>query len=279
MVVATAAGHALGRKADLRLRSRELDPVLEEYAGLPVAQRRGELPDPATATLPRRPVPQPPAGGLIVRGYCTYMKESDEGRIVRAKQYYYERNPDRWAAETQSDTLWLTAAEAASLLPKDPQVGEAHEVPAAIQRRFYSTIGIDYMEGSVNSLKPRRTTMTLTVQRVTPDNVAMRLDGYGEVGAPFDERRKDEPKSRGCALRVLGYVNYNRKQQKFDRFDLAGVGRTWGNKMSYVDREIQRGRYTWLYGIACALVDGDTPAERIPPYNLLHYGSAGPYFE
>lgn len=29
---------------------------------------------------------------------------------------------------------------------------------------------------------------------------------------------------------------------------------------------------------ACELVASDTPMDRIPPYNLLHYHSAGPYF-
>jgi hypothetical protein len=34
-----------------------------------------------------------------------------------------------------------------------------------------------------------------------------------------------------------------------------------------------------MYGIACELVTGDSPIDRIPPYNLLHYNGAGPYFE
>ena len=59
---------------------------------------------------------------------------------------------------------------------------------------------------------------------------------------------------------------------------MAGVGRTWGNKMNYVQREVGLDQYPWLYGIACELVTGDAPQDRIPPYNLLHSNSAGPYF-
>ena len=52
----------------------------------------------------------------------------------------------------------------------------------------------------------------------------------------------------------------------------------WGNKMDYVRREITLDDYPWSYGIACELVAGRSPIDLIPPYNLLHYGSAGPYF-
>src|SRR5262249_51753631 len=84
---------------------------------------------------------------------------------------------------------------------------------------------------------------------------------------------------RGCELRVLGRVRYDRKKQAITRFDVAGVGRAWGNKMDYIHREVRLDRYPWTYGIVWELVTGDTPQDRIPPYNLLHYNSTGAYFE
>jgi hypothetical protein len=206
------------------------------------------------------------------------MHAGDDGKIDRTKRFYYKENPDAWAAETQSDMLWLTEAEWKSMIPADPKVGDQIEVPAPIQQRFYSTIGIDYMEGSVNSLAPRDTEMTLTVERVTPDLVAMRLDGYGRMGKEFAADSREKANTRGCELRVLGVVNYNRKVEKIVRFDVVGVGKAWGNKMDYIRREIRGEDYPWMYGIACELVTGHSPIDRIPPYNLLHYGSAGPYF-
>ena len=234
--------------------------------------------DPAKAKPPKRPVPAPPPGGLIVRGYCTYLGRDQENQIVRAGQWYYRENPDRWRAETQSDLLWLTESERKSLVPARPQVGEKHDVSTAIQKRFYSTIGIDYMEGSVNSLPARETTMTLTVRSVDERAITMRLDGYARLGKELDEKLKKSPNSRGCELRVLGEVRYDRKKRTIDRFDVAGVGLAWGNKMDYVGREVRLDDYPWRYGIACELVTGDAPQDRIPPYNLLHYNSTGPYF-
>ena len=43
-------------------------------------------------------------------------------------------------------------------------------------------------------------------------------------------------------------------------------------------KEVRLDRYPWVYGIACELVTGDAPQDRIPPYNLLHHNPTGPYF-
>lgn len=265
-------------KENLRLRERELAGVVEAYERLSKEERLAPLPDPAAATPPKRPVPAPPEGGLILRGYCTYLKQDKTGRIDRANQFYYLENPDRWMAETQSDLLWLTKSERESLIPADPKVGERRDVADAIQKRFYGTIGIDYMEGSVNSLPVRESTMTLTVEAADDKKIALRLDGYAALGKPFDEKLRKEANSRGCELRVVGRVRYDRAKRTFSRFDVVGVGRGWGNKMDYVNREVRIGDYPWLYGIACELVTGDAPQDRIPPYNMLHYNSIGPYF-
>jgi hypothetical protein len=254
--------------------------VLEEFRSLPESERRPHLEDPALAHPPKRPVPQPPAGGLIVRGFCTYLRGDEDraGRMVRSREFYYKENPDRWAAETQSDMLWLTQVEWRSLVPADPKPGDRAEVSAAIQRRFFGTIAIDYMEGSVNSLAPRATAMALTVERVNPDAIEMRLDGYGRMGKELDEALRTQANSRGCEVRVLGFVSYDRRKAVIARFDVLGIGEAWGNKMEYVHREIRVGPYPWRYGIACELVRGDSAIDRIPPYNMLHYGGREPYF-
>jgi hypothetical protein len=277
VVVATAGGRPLG-KPDLHLRQSDLRPVLAEYARLPREERTPALEDPARAAPAKRPVPQPPANGLIVRGYCTYLRQNDQKEIVRSREYYYRQNPNRWPVETQNDMLWLTQAEWKSLIPASPRPGDKNTVDAAIQKRFYCTIGIDYMEGSVNSLPARQNNMTLTVQRVDEREMVLRLDGEAQLGKEFDEKLRTKPNSRGCELRVIGTVHYDRAKQAITRFDVAGVGRAWGNKMGYVEREVRLDRYPWMYGIAWELVTGDAPADRLPPYNLLHYNETGPYF-
>lgn len=282
LVACTAGGERLGEGKQLKLRERELGAVVKEFQSLDKELRQPNLADADEATQPRRPVPDAPKNGLVIRGFCTYLQQANEGeqagQIERATRFYYEQNPDRWAAETQSDMLWLTEAEWKSLVPADPQAGEVADVSDAIQQRFYSTIGIDYMEGSVNSLPPRDTRMTLTVEHVTDEAVSLRLEGHGTMGKPLDDKSKSEKRTRGCELNLLGYLRYDRRAEKFVQFDLVGVGHAWGNKMEYVNREIKLKEYPWTYGVACELVTGDSPIDRIPPYNLLHYNSVGDYF-
>ena len=222
-------------------------------------------------------MPVPPAGGLVIRGYCTYLGEDKSGKIVRAKQYYYKENPDRWAAETQSDMLWLTKKERELLVPSDPKVGSVVRVEKNVQQRFFSTIGIDYMEGSVNSLPVRDNAMRLTVTKVTSEKIHLQLDGYAKLGKELDKKARGKPNTRGCEIRALGHVTYNREKKAFERFDVVGIGKAWGTKRGD-NRAIRVQEYPWTYGIACELVTGNSPKDLIPPYNLLHYGSAGPYF-
>ena len=92
LVAATAGGQALGKGRELRLREKELASVLEEFRTLGDADRRPALEDPALAQPPKRPVPQPQPGGLVLRGFCTYLRRDAEetdgkadGRIVRSK--------------------------------------------------------------------------------------------------------------------------------------------------------------------------------------------------
>jgi hypothetical protein len=197
---------------------------------------------------------------------------------VRARNFYYEQNPDRWLAETQSDMLWLTEAEWKSLLPPDLEPGRELDVPTAVRQRFFATIGIDYMEGSVNALVPRETRMSITVRSSEGTLVTFQLDGSGEMGKAFSETDRGDPNSRGCRVHVSGKLVYDTDRGSFTRFDLVGIGKAWGNKMEYTHREIGIDDDPWMYGIACELVTGDSAIDRLPPYNLLHYGAAVPYF-
>ncbi len=277
-MVTTASGEVLSSKRNLRLREKELSPILKEFHKLTEAKRKPQLPDPATAKPPRRPLPKLPKGGMAIEGFCTYLDTDNQNSIRRAQRFYYEKNPDRWEVETQSDTLWLKESEWKSLLPQELSPGRKHTVSQVIQNRFYSTIGIDYMEGSVNSLPVRKSTMHLTVKKVTSSKIQLELAGYAYLGKEFDITQKNQARSRGSELRIEGKLEFDSKKQKFTRFDIVGVGSAWGNKMNYTNREVLIRPYPWLYGIACKLITGDSPKDKLPPYNLIHYGSAGAYF-
>jgi hypothetical protein len=278
MAVASASGKVLGHGDALRMREKELTKALEEFRALPEEDRKPVLDVPENVAPPKRQLPSPPANGLILKGYCTYLKADEKGKIDRSREWYYRENPDRWPAETQSDMLWLTESEWKSLIPADPHKGGRADVPAPIQKRLFCTICIDYMEGSVNALLPRETSLTLTVETVAPESLTLRLDGFAKLGREFDEKLHKEKNSRGSDVRLLGYVTVDRSRNALTRFDIVGLGHAWGNKMEYVRREIRLDTVPWLYGITVELVDTRRPIDLVPPYNMLHYGSGLKYF-
>jgi hypothetical protein len=278
MVVATAAGTALGGKDALRMREKELAKLLEDFKALPEEERKPKIDVPADVAPPKRALPDPPANGLILKGYCTYVR-SDGSKIVRSQEWYYRNNPDRWPAETQNDMLWLTEAEWKSLIPADPRKGDRADVDPRIQKRLFCTICIDYIEGSVNALLARETNLTLTVENVTPETIAMRLDGTAKLGKELEEKARKEKNTRGSDVRILGYVSVDRSKNAITRFDIVGLGLAWGNKMEYTHREIRLEEFPWMYGIAVELVTTRRPIDLVPPYNMLHYGSGLKYFD
>jgi len=282
-VAVTAAGEPIGerelRRGHVQLNEKDLAPLLTAFRALPDHKRMPPLPDPAKAQSARRPVPEAPEGGLVIRGFCTYMKTNKSGKPERARRLYYERNPGAWAAETQSDTLWLTEQEWRSLIPDKLEPGVRIQVAKEIQRRFFSTIGIDYMEGSVNALPVEDSKMTLAVEKKLAGAVTvLKLEGYGIMGKAPDESTNSQPRTRGCELRVVGRITYDPAKKKITAFDLAGVGEAWGNKLQNVRREIGLPNERWNYGIACEIVNGTSPYDRIPPYNMFHYGGKIKYF-
>jgi hypothetical protein len=116
--------------------------------------------------------------------------------------------------------------------------------------------------------------MTLVVEKVDKVVVVLRLEGHAHLGHEPGPNPRAEPGSRGCELRLLGKVHYDRKKGAITRFDAVGVGRAWGRRTN----EIRLDQCPWTYGIACELVTGEAPRDLVPPYNLLHYNPTGPYF-
>jgi hypothetical protein len=279
MVVATAGGTVLGGKDALRMREKELAKILEDFKALPEDERKPKIDVPADVAPPKRKLPPPPENGLILKGYCTYVRPDESGKIVRSKEWYYRDNPDRWPAETQNDMLWLAEAEWKSLIPADPKKGDRADVDPRIQKRLFCTICIDYMEGSVNALLARETSLTLTVETATPEEISMRLDGTAKLGKELEEKARKEKNTRGSDVRVLGYVTVDRAKNAITRFDIVGLGLAWGNKMEYLHREIRLDAFPWMYGIAVELVTTRRPIDLVPPYNMLHYGSGLKYFD
>ncbi|HEX7898596.1 MAG TPA: hypothetical protein VF950_12600, partial [Planctomycetota bacterium] len=119
----------------------------------------------------------------------------------------------------------------------------------------------------------RAAEFTLTVDDASDAGFRLRLEGFARKGQVFDAKSL-EP--MGGDFRLLGYLHFDARKKKFERFDLVALGKGWGSggepcngagtgkHVAYVpvyERELR----PYGVGIACELVSGERQVDRIPP--------------
>ncbi len=234
--------------------SSEPDEGLQRWRTLPPAVRR-RLDD--LGCYDSSLVPTPPAGGLILRVFARGLNRDPAGRW----QIY--RNPlAPLSQEAGRDFLWLTREEWQSLLPCTELPGESYPVSAPLSDRFCRRYLIDLVRigGEGHPRRPEDVLsekLQLTVEKYTPDQWLLRLDGAAtfvtrgpEFGVPAGQSRTD-------TFRVLGFLEYDPIAKAFRRFDVAAIGPT-----GHFD---EIGRRLMALGVAFELTEGKRPADRVRP--------------
>jgi len=274
---ATAGGRPLGHLG-------ETNPwkALEAFRKLPEADRRPAVktepePDKGIAIL------RPPPGGLVARAYGTALERKD-GELVRASKVFTDCYAGSTGcvepALTQIDMLWMTAAEARSLVPANAAVGARRRIPEVVERRMLSsTIPKCGPIGDSGEL-------TLVVTEISGATISLRLEGYSRKGVAFDEARAAYARKsadgkvgkigESQVLRFLGSLKYDSGKQAFIAFDIVAVGEAWGETVNRAhgagaNAEPRR----WPVGFAYELA-GTGVADRITPpaivQNALYNG-------
>jgi hypothetical protein len=232
LVVMTSAGRLLqGDAYDAKTGrvdlARGLRQVLEAYAKFPEAQRR----PPAVAGV-EKPVPAPPAGGLVLTVYDRPLGRDGQGR------YRLPEGNDLGGLRTeaphgQRSSLWLTAAECQALIPDHPEKGQTRPVPTKLARRIWLYGLVPETLWVVEEMwKPdsvRSGELNVTVEDVTPQAVRMRLYGSVLLTAPSVLREWPSGKfmkniENRYDARLEGVLVYDRARQRIARFDLAALG-------------------------------------------------------
>jgi hypothetical protein len=228
---------------------------LPESERKPGAVRVGDLkPDPHFTRTP-------PSGGLILNVYTRALERDARGelRLAALKVNGVNRSP-------QHDHLWLTEAECRSLIPAQPKQGMTVPVPDAVTKRIFRYHLVDSTLGEPVSWRANEVLageLKLTVNKVTPAAVELRLSGFARLGTPTDITDLT-PKGRGYEPRLAGTLRYDRKRKVLDRFDVVAVGDVWGDNPIY-----QAGRAgRQPLGVAFELVHGRSPADRVPPQGM-----------
>src|SRR5262245_600200 len=196
LVVMTSAGRLLEGDAYVAKTGKVdlvqgLKQVLESYARLPEAERR-----PAQVEGQEKPVPLPPAGGLVLTIYDRRLGCAGDGEC-RLPQGQDLDGIRTHAPAGQRSSLWLTAEECRSLIPDEPQIGVAHRVPAKLARRIClyglwpQTLWV--VEHAWQPDSVREAELEVTPIEVSPQILKMRV--HGSVVLAAKSRLKRYPTS------------------------------------------------------------------------------------
>jgi hypothetical protein len=231
-----------------------LKQALRDWQKLPEGQRKAGAVEVADAgKVDAAYARTPPPGALVVNVFTRILEKSAGGEFCVGTCKF--AGGDRAAR----DHLWLTEAEWKALIPASPHKGMTVSVPAAVAYRIARFHLCDNTRGEppawrrdeVRSLK-----LTLTVEDVSDAAVTLRLDGSALLATAADPAKA----GRGFDARLLGWLRYDRKRQRIDRFDAVVLGEHWGD--SALTRGARPGRTP--LGVAFELSRGD-PADRVPP--------------
>jgi len=269
-IAVTATGRKLGDVGQ----PEDLQRMLDAFRRLPASERK---PDPIRKGVDTggKVPPKPPPGALSVIVYCTALEGDGKGGWARARRVLAPGVG--WAispALTLNELLWVAEDEWKAFVPVSPRKGQRIDVPSSLQRRIFLFYGFEfgYAHSSFVHEKLRSGGMTATVEEATPQAVRIRLEGSSQVGVPFETYRDCRTCTTGewcphlgADARYFGILNYDLTRKRFDRFDIAAVGESWGELDYY--RGMKEGpvapadRRRWAFGLAFTL-SSERPADR-----------------
>jgi hypothetical protein len=237
----------------------ELRRALSAWEKLPAAQR-----EPGAVSVPSQPPEEidaryrrnPPPGALIVNVYTRVLERDADGKLVACKggETGYE------GLGAALDHLWITQAESKALVTGTRAPGETFAMPPAIIQRMARFHLVDNTRGEPDHWTPaqvRSAAVSCEVVRSDADEVRLELTGSALLSTQSDV----DQSRRGYDAALAGEVWFDRRQERFTRFDLLVLGEHWGE--GTFTRGARPGRTP--LGIAFELADPNNPRDRVPP--------------
>jgi len=197
---------------------------------------------------------EPPKGGLVVNVFTRILDRSGAADLCRGSC------PVAGGDKSARDRLWLTADDCKALIPDSARVGDELPVAPRLVYRIARFHLVDNTRGEPpfwDRDAVRRHDMKLRVTTVNGDGIALQLTGATLVATAADLDRAD----RGFDARLTGYLHYDSRKKRIDRFDLVAVGDHWGE--GRFNPKARPGKTP--LGVAFELAKGDLPADRVPP--------------
>lgn len=225
---------------------------LVRFAEMPATQRRPAIGEPvagkATTFLNKNYRIAPPPGGLVLTGYWQYLRRLDNGQLGRlelpVEKFKVTDFGQTWCpfnynyATPGVGWMWIAAHEWKALVPADPKKGDTIAIPQALRQRL---LLYPPWEGGWNSPDSiRADSLVASIEDVSAREVRLRIHGavllteessrpLFHVYKPKSQTKLPEPyQSKALDARVEGVLVYDRMAAKITRFDVVGLGDTWG---------------------------------------------------
>ena len=255
----TAAGKLLSFKnagQSPAVTRNSLREALQNWKKLPEAERQPgavHIPD---ADIDPRFTPAPPPGGLILNVYTRLLDHDENGGLCAHKQ-----KTNGALREAQRDHLWLTESEWKALVPAQAVAGDKVPVPDTVRQRLFRFHLMDSTPGEPlawSREEIRAGSLTAVVEESSQARLKVRVEGT----ALLAEQMYSVKAGRGLEVQLLGYLTYDVRNKRVERFDLVAYGECWG-KQAICDARDPQGRR--LLGVAFELARGDTATDRVPP--------------
>lgn len=260
----------------------DVKAALRKWEALPGAERapggvkigeRGEL-DPARAELT-----PPPGTSILKLHFRAFMRDGSGLRYLTGEDLWHDEQGEKTAAkgkeiliqdQAHPDHLWLTEAEATSLMPVGPRIGDTSPMPPGIADRLVRwhlnpTVVGDGRNKPLDLGSIRASELRLTVEAVSAESVRLRLDGQAALGK---KPAPDVAAGRiacvhqwGYEPKLLGFLEFDPRTRVLTRFDAVA----WGDHFGRLSPSSGARPGCQPLGIAFELVQGDRPANRVPP--------------
>lgn len=225
---------------------------LTAYAEMPANERRPTIGEPtpgkATTFLSKNYRIAPPPGGLVLTSYLHYLRRLDSGQIGRLEQpvqkFTVTDFGQTWCpfndnyATPGVGWMWIAEQEWKALVPADPKKGATVALPLPVRQRLLLWPPWESTWNSPDSI--RADNLSLRIEDVSAREVRMRLHGsvllIEESSRPLFHVYKPKSQtnlpetyqSKALDAHVEGVLVYDRRAGKFTRFDVVGLGDTWG---------------------------------------------------
>ncbi len=206
-----------------------------------------------------------PADGLVLR---TSVRDIDR-----------ESGPADWRAEAwNQDFAWFTREEALAMLPESKTVGAEGVWPADLAARLARCHLVDAVRGQVPAFAREHVERARIETRVlSADSGTLELELSGSTRAVargrwgvlnFKDLKEPSEQERGFETELLGRATFDRKQERFTRFELIAAGTRWGGTPFNARGDDLE---PTPIGVSFSLTQG-TPPERVAPALVWEYG-------